>query len=100
MYKPKNISLPKNLERLTWASFAGCTSLTTVTLPKSITDSGANSFVRCTSLTKILVEQGNTNYISENGILYTKDKTELVAYSIGKKDKEFDVPTYVTKLGW
>lgn len=36
----------------------------------------------------------------KNGILYTKDKTELVAYPIGKTDKEFDVPTYVTKLGW
>lgn len=96
----KNISLPKNLERLTWASFAGCTSLTTVTLPKSITDSGANSFVRCTSLTEILVEQGNTKYTSVDGILYSKDKTELVAYPIGKTDKEFDVPSYVTKLGW
>lgn len=96
----KNISLPKNLERLTWASFAGCTSLTTVTLPKSLMDSGANSFVRCTSLTEILVEQGNTKYTSVDGILYSKDKTELVAYPVGKTDKEFDVPTYVTKLGW
>ncbi len=96
----KNISLPKNLERLTWASFAGCTSLTTVTLPKNLTDSGANSFVGCTSLTEILVEQGNTKYTSVDGILYSKDKTELVAYPIGKTDKEFDVPTYVTKLGW
>lgn len=98
--KLQQIALPKNLTRLVWASFAGCTSLTTVTIPKSVTDSGANSFVGCESLTEILVEQGNTNYISENGILYTKDKTELVAYPIGKKDKEFDVPTYVTKLGW
>lgn len=98
--KLQQIALPKNLTRLVWASFAGCTSLTTVTIPKSVTDSGANSFVGCESLTEILVKQGNTNYISENGILYTKDKTELVAYPIGKKDKEFDVPTYVTKLGW
>lgn len=98
--KLQQISLPKNLTRLVWASFAGCTSLTTVTIPKSVIDLGANSFVGCESLTEILVEQGNINYISENGILYTKDKTELVAYPIGKSDKEFDVPSNVTKLGW
>lgn len=96
----KSVTLPKNLDRLTWASFAGCTSLTSVTLPKSLTDSGANSFVGCNSLKEILVEQGNAKYISENGILYTKDKKELVAYPIGKSDKEFDVPSNITKLGW
>lgn len=98
--KLQQIELPKNLTRLVWASFAGCTSLTTVTIPKSVTDSGANSFVGCESLNEILVEQGNTKYVSENGILYSKDKTELVAYPIGKSYKEFDVPSNITKLGW
>ena len=98
--KIKTITLPKNLKRLTWASFAGCTSLTSVTLPKSLVDSGANSFIRCDSLTEILVEQGNVNYTSVNGILYSKDKTELVAYPGGKNDKNFSIPNNVTKIGW
>lgn len=98
--KLEQITLPKNLESLTFAAFSGCKSLKTITLPKTLVNSGANSFAGCTSLTEVLVEQGNENYISENGILYTKDKTRLVTYPIGKTDKEFDVPSSVTVLGW
>ena len=55
----------------------------------------------CSNLKKIEINSDNENYTIENGVLYSKDKTELVYYPAGKEDKTFEIPSSVKSInGW
>jgi hypothetical protein len=54
-------------------------------------------FRSCTSLTTITVATNNPNYSSEDGILYNKTKTEIVAYPSASGN--VTIPSSVTTIG-
>ena len=63
-----------------WA-FRGCTSLSDIFIPESvyrIADAYYAALSGCDSLTMIEVDQKNTNYSSQDGILYNKEKLKLI----------------------
>ena len=78
-------------------SFYGCESLESVDLPASLTYIYQEAFNGCSSLTEINVDEGNSVYSSVDGILYSKDKTELVICPRGLR--ELNVPEHVNKIG-
>ncbi len=94
-----SITIPKNVTSIGYDAFSGCTSLTSVTIPDSVTSIGDSAFIGCTSLTTIDVEIGNNNYTSVKGVLFNKDKTELICYPAGKTDKSYNIPDSVTSIG-
>lgn len=49
-------------------------------------------YIFCYELTEFSVDSENEYYCCENGVLYNKNKTELIQYPLGKKDKHFIVP--------
>ena len=76
------------------------TSLTSVTVPSSVVNIGPRAFYSIDNLTDIQVESGNTAYLSENGILYTADKTVLLCYPEGKKDRTLTIPASLRCFGY
>lgn len=66
-----------------WA-FYGCTKLTSVTIRDSVTGIGYAAFSKCDSLKSIDVGEGNTEYSSEDGVLFDKNKTVLIHFPAGK----------------
>ena len=46
------------------------------------------------SLKEIEVDGSNPNYCSVDGVLYNKDKSELIYYPSGKEDATFKVPEW------
>ena len=56
------------------------------------------AFSRADKLTAIEVDSANANFTSVGGVLYSKDKTRLVAFP-GGLEGEFTVPTGVTTVG-
>jgi len=55
--------------------------ITTVTIPASVAIVGSmygSMFNDCTRLTAITVDSGNSNFASDGGVLYNKNKTELI----------------------
>lgn len=79
-------------------AFARSESLTSVTIPDSVTTIGTDAFFDCSSLESILVEENNPSYSSVNGVLFNKDKSVLVCYPAGKKDKSYTIPDSVTTM--
>ena len=48
-------------------------------------------FLGCSNLTNIIVASGNAYYSVSSGILYNKDKTEIIAYPAGKTKQHIQV---------
>lgn len=65
----------------------------TITLPASIEYiSSDNPFSFCDSLKEIIVDSSNENYIAEDGVLFTKDKSKLICYPQKKRETAIPFP--------
>ena len=93
-----SITIPASVEHIGDSCFRNCTSLTTITIPASVEYIGKNCFSDCSSLTAITVDSESTEYSSENGILYNKNKTTLKHYPYEISETAFTVPDTVTKI--
>ena len=93
------VSLPEGLTSICFCAFAWCDALTSVTIPASVTSIGSGAFFGCNALTAINVTVGNPNYVSVNGVLFNKAKSELIQYPAGKPDASYQIPTGVTDIG-
>lgn len=94
------ITIPDSVTHIEGNAFTGCEALTSIAIPDSVISVGLASFWKCESLTSISVAKDNPKYASENGVLFNKDKTELVAYPAGKSDAEYRIPESVTSIGY
>ena len=80
------VNLPNTITTLGNYCFA-FSGITSLTLPASVTtiDSWANVLMSsCDKLKEILVASGNTSFISDDGVLYTKGHKELICLPSGK----------------
>ena len=81
-------------------SALGGDSTSSITIPDSVISIGDEAFTYCINLAEINVGIENANYSSENGILFNKDKTEIVCYPAGKRDvSSYSIPDSVTIIG-
>lgn len=114
-----NFAEGTHLKMLDSSIFAGCTSLIEFKLPKSDIARdlfGSSSAVKkftlakdallsdrvligLTSCEEFVVEEGNTSFVAENGVLYNKNKSTLIRYPQSKADTSFAVPEGVTQIG-
>ena len=69
-----------------------------VIIPNSVINVEENAFSYCYDLSVIDIEQGNKNYSSSNGVLFDKNKTKLIYYPLGKKDKNYIMPNGVKSI--
>ncbi len=80
-------------------AFESCSRLRSVTIPDSVTSIGDGAFLGCSSLTNIGVVDGNSEYTSQDGVLFDKNKTTLIQYLAGKKSDHYSIPDSVTSIG-
>ncbi len=94
-----SVSLPDTLEEIGGMAFYHCTALTEITIPKNVADIHVLAFSGCTALEKINVDPQNEYFSSENGVLYNKQKTELLCCPAGYPKSDFVIPDGVKALG-
>ena len=81
------------------SAFYNSENLISVTIPDSVTSIDESAFENCTRLASIDVEKDNSYYSSQDGVLFNKDKTELIQYPAGNKRTTYDIPNSVKSIG-
>lgn len=94
----KKINFPDTLERIGDEAFVGCTQLEGVEIPRGTTEIGANAFTDCRLITAFAVSEENQNFTSVDGVIFTKDKTELVMYPPGNTAESYEIPEGTLKI--
>lgn len=91
------IVFPNTLVSIGESAFWRC-GFTSVTIPANLSSLGNALFVGCDNLDQIQVSTDNLNYTSEDGVLFNKDKSELICFPMGKKSSDYSIPNSVTKI--
>ena len=93
-----SVTIPDSVTDIGGCVFENCTSLKSVTIPDSVTSIGVVAFRGCSRLEKFVVSEENEAYCAVDGVLYSKDKTVLDTYPLGKNGK-YVIPDNVKKIG-
>ena len=95
-----SLTIPDSVTSIGDWAFSSCRSLTSITIPNSVTSIEYGAFAWCSSLTNINVSDNNKNYSSIDGVLFNKDKTEIIKYPEGKESKSYKIPNNVTSISY
>ncbi len=94
----QEIILPDTVTQIGDDAFFECTNLISVFIPKNVTRLHEFLFSTCSNLKRIDVDENNKKFSSEDGVLFNKDKTELLVFPMGKSGS-YTVPLGVTRIG-
>jgi hypothetical protein len=90
-----SIIIPNSVTTIGTSAFQGCSKFTTITIPKSVTTIGNSAFHNCTGITNYIVDSENIFYLSENGVLFNKNKTILWYYPSASSNASYIIPDSV-----
>ena len=99
MKKLINITFPETLLSIDDGAFSLCDNLTSIKFPASLMSLGDCMFEGSSKLSKIEVAEGSKYFVAEDGVLFSADKTKLVAYPPAKQDSTYVIPAGVQVIG-
>lgn len=90
-------TIPTSVEMLDHHSFSGANNLSEIFIHENILSIGTGALENCENVAAFHVDINNSNYSSEDGVLFNKNKTLLIQYPIGKYG-EYTIPATVTEI--
>ena len=94
----KSVNIPGTVTTISDFAFASCDSLREVSVPQSVAEIGDCAFRGCGALKSINVDRNNRAYASYEGVLFSKDMKELVAYPLGRSGLHYTVPDKTERI--
>lgn len=95
----QSVNLTEGLESIGDYAFSSDYELSNITLPNSLKEISPTAFVNCENLCEYQTDVSNPYFSVTDGVLYSKDKTELVSYPFGKKGNEYSVLQGTKSIG-
>ena len=95
----QSVNLTEGLKSIGDYAFGGDYELSNVTLPNSLSDISPTAFFNSENFCEYLTDASNPYFSVTDGVLYSKDKTELVSYPYGKKGNEYSVLSGTKSIG-
>ncbi len=95
-----SVNLPESVTSIGDYAFRSCSNLTSITIPGSVTNIGYHAFSDCKNIESIEVSSDNKEYMSSDGVLFSKDKSILLQYPIGRTEYSYSVPQGVSTIGY
>ncbi len=91
------VILPDTVMTIGEDAFKG-SGIVSVSIGGSVISIGEEAFALCRSLTAINVSQTNAMYSSKDGVLFTRDMTDLICYPSGKANRSYTIPLSVERI--
>jgi len=97
----ESVILPEGLDSIGRWAFMNCSSIKQLDLPASLSYFADGSvFYKCASLATVTLPESNTNYVVDNNVIFSKDKTTLVAYAPNNSLTSYEIPESVDTILW
>lgn len=93
-----SVEIPDGTGGIGMGVFYGCSSLEKIVIPASVAYIDSHPFIGCDNLRSITVDERNQYYVSENGVLFNKDKTTLIKYPAQKNERSYFLPNSVKMI--
>lgn len=93
-----NYTVDENAEAIAPCAFMENQSLENIEIGEKVKNIGMDAFLDAKYLKNITVSKNNSKFASEDGVLYTKDLSVLIAYPTGKEETFFVVPKGVKSI--
>ena len=99
MYCPlkENLVLPESLTSIGEHAFDAA-DIWYVTVPEAVASIGDGAFSDCINLREIKTDANNPYFTAVSGVLFNKDKTELITYPAGRQQSSYSVPSGVRTI--
>ncbi len=95
----ENYKLPISVTSIARKAFANCTYIETVSLHSKVEKIDPTAFMDCYNLKKITVDAQNPYFSSDStGVLYNKNKTELLKYPEANLSARYKIPAGTVKI--
>ena len=88
----ETVPLPEGLERIGYSAFFQCPFLKEVSLPATLLEIQSQAFSNCEGLTEISVDPRNETWKAIDGVLFSKDGSQLHTYPAGRADASYAIP--------
>lgn len=94
----RSINIPNSVTHIGNVAFYYCESLQGIDIPNSVTYIGDDVFYYCELLQSIEVAEGNQYFASIDGVLFSKDLTQIICYPRVKYGSQYTIPDSVTHI--
>ena len=96
----RSIKISNGITNLEYSAFYACMNVKKIEIPESVTYIDSDAFYGCINLEEILVAENNINFMSEDGILFNKEKTQILRYPAGRRDTKYVIPKGIKTIGY
>ena len=97
-YNLKDLKISDSVINIGEKAFRNCEKLESIVIPKNVNTIGKLAFYECKFLRNIEVNKDNSNYCSDEGVLFNKSKTTLIVYPPKKETSKYLIPGGVEKI--
>ena len=94
------LAIPEGVSAIGIFGFLGASGIREILIPKTTEIIHESAFSFCNDLTSIGVDAENPKFTSVDGVLFSKDMTQLIAYPAGRTQKSFMVPEGVFSIAY
>lgn len=94
----KELNIPDSVMHLDSGFIDGCPGIRNIYIPENVSNICTNAFSGLAGLEQIVVSPTNSNYTSEDGVLFDKSRTTIIRYPARKRGG-YTIPDSVTKIG-
>ncbi len=91
----KYLIVEEGITKMKYGNISSYDELEYVYLPSTLTELEPDSIGQCKKLNFVSFPNGNENYIVEDSVIFSKDKSVLVKYLDAKKGDSYEIPEYV-----
>ena len=94
----KSYTVPNNVIEINSSAFQTNQYLELINIPSSVKEISEN-YLYIENIKEINVDNNNSNYSSEDGILFNKNKTTIIQFPSKKGKESYLIPTTVNTIG-